>query len=234
MGRRTVLRVAAILIGAVGAGLVLLYVHNVNQRLSAREAPRQILVAKKIIPAGTTGAAASANGDLESRKIANAAIAQNALATISPVANLVALAPIYPGEQILSTKFGKEGDSGTLTVPAAGTIAISISLPGPARVNGFIVPGSSVAVYLTSTGSTRLILDQVKVIAVGSRTLVPSSGQTTAADQQSDVVTFGVTSAQAQKLIFAQSTGSLYLALLTANSTTPSEPPTTAANILSS
>ena len=88
--------------------------------------------------------------------------------------------------------------------------------------------------YLTSNGATRLILNQVKVIAVGSRTLVPSSGQATATGQQSDVVTFGVTSAQAQKLIFAQSTGSLYLALLTANSTTPSEPPTTAANILSS
>ena len=234
MGRRTVLLVAAILIAAVGAGLVLLYVHNVNQRVSAREAPRKVLLAKKIIPAGTTGAAAFAAGDIEATPLPEAAIAANALASISKVADLVALAPIYPGEQILSTKFGKEGDSGTLTIPTPGTIAISLSLPGPARVKGFIVPGSEVAVYLTSTGTTRLILSQVKVIAVGSRTLVPSSGQATATGQQSDVVTFGVTAAQAQKLIFAQSTGSLYLALLTPNSSTPSEPPTTAANILSS
>jgi len=234
MGRRTVLLVAAIVIAAVGAGLVLLYVHNVNQRASAREAPRQVLVAKKIIPAGTTGAAAFAAGDVEATPLPEAAIAPNALASISKVADLVALSPIFQGEQILSTKFGKEGDSGALTIPTAGTIAISLSLPGPARVNGFIVPGSEVAVYLTSTGTTRLILNQVKVIAVGSRTLVPSSGQATATGQQSDVVTFGVTAAQAQKLIFAQSTGSLYLALLTPNSSTPSEPPTTAANILSS
>ncbi len=59
------------------------------------------------------------------------------------------------------------------------------------------------AVFLTAGGSTKLILPRVSVIAVGSRTLVPSSGQATGTTQQSDVVTFGVTAAQAQTLIFA-------------------------------
>jgi pilus assembly protein CpaB len=231
MGRRTLLLVVAILVAALGAGLVLVYVHDVNQRVKAREAPEQILVAKKIIPAGTTGAAASASGDLEFMKIAREAVAPGALASIDQVANLVALAPIYPGEQILSTKFGKQGASNLLTIPTAGTMALSISLPGPARVNGFIAPGSQVAVFLTAGGSTKVILNRVTVIAVGTRTLVPSSGQATGADQQSDVVTFGVTAAQAQVLIYAQSTGSLYLSLLSANSTVPSLPPTNSTNI---
>src|SRR5450432_1360055 len=232
MGRRTVLLVAAILVAALGAGLVLIYVHDVNQRVKAREAPEQILIAKKIIPAGTTGAAASASGDLQSVNVAREAVAPDALASIDPVANLVALAPIYPGEQILSTKFGKQGGaSNLLTIPTAGTMALSIPLAGPARVNGFIAPGSQVAVFLTSNGSTKVILARVTVIAVGTRTLVPSSGQATGADQQSDVVTFGVTAAQAQVLIYAQSTGSLYLSLLTDNSTVPSLPPTNSTNI---
>jgi pilus assembly protein CpaB len=231
MGRRTVLLVAAVLIAAVGAGLVLIYVHDVNQKVKAREAPEQILVAKKIIPAGTTGAAASADGDLEFLKVAREAVAAGALATIDPVANLVTLAPIYPGEQILSVKFGKQGASSALTIPTAGTVALSISLSGPAGVNGFIAPGSQVAVFLTASGSTKLILPRVSVIAVGSRTLVPSSGQATGTNQQADVVTFGVTAAQAQTLIYAQSAGSLYLTLLTANSSVPSLPPTTASNV---
>jgi pilus assembly protein CpaB len=234
MGRRTVLLVAAILIAALGAGLVLIYVRNVNQRVKAREAPQQILVAKKIIPAGTTGATASADGDLQFMQVATEAVAQNALNSIDPVANLVALAPIYPGEQILATKFGKPGDSTALSIPVPGTLAVSISLPDPARVDGFIVPGSRVAVFLTAGGSTQMILDDVEVIAVGTRTLVPSSGQTTANAAQSDVVTFGVTSAEAQKLVFAQSAGSLYLSLLTANSSTPAIPPTTATNVAAS
>ncbi|HEY0871589.1 MAG TPA: Flp pilus assembly protein CpaB [Acidothermaceae bacterium] len=231
MGRRTVLLVAAILVAALGAGLVLIYVHDVDQREKAREAPEQILVAKKIIPAGTSGATASAEGDLEFMKVARAAVAPGALASIDPVSNLVALAPIYPGEQILSAKFGKQGAQSLLTIPTAGTMALSVSLSGPARVNGFLAPGSQVAVFLTAGGSTKLILSRVTVIAVGTRTLVPSSGQATGADQQSDVVTFGVTAAQAQILIYAQSTGSLYLSLLTADSTVPSLPPTNSTNI---
>jgi pilus assembly protein CpaB len=232
MGRRTVLLVAAVLVAAVGAALVLIYVHDVNQKVKAREAPEQILIAKKIIPAGTTGAAASAEGDLQFMKVAREAVAAGALAKIDPVANLVTLAPIYPGEQILSTKFGKvSGASSLLTIPTAGTMALSIALSGPAGVNGFLAPGSQVAVFLTTDGATKLILARVSVIAVGSRTLVPSSGQATGTNQQSDVVTFGVTAAQAQKLIFAQSAGSLYLTLLTANSTVPSLPPTTAGNV---
>jgi pilus assembly protein CpaB len=233
MGRRTVLLVAAVLVAAIGAGLVLIYVHDVNQKVKAREAPEQILVAKKVIPAGTTGAAASAEGDLEYLKVAREAVAPGALARIDPVENLVTLAPIYPGEQILSLKFGKQGASNLLTIPTAGTVALSISLSGPAGVNGFIAPGSQVAVFLTAGGSTKLILPRVSVIAVGSRTLVPSSGQATGTNQQSDVVTFGVTAAQAQTLIYAQSAGSLYLTLLTANSSVPSLPPTTASNVTS-
>jgi len=231
MGRRTVLLVAAVLVAALGAGLVLIYVHDVNQKVKAREAPQQILVAKKIIPAGTTGAAASAEGDFESKKVAREAVAPGALARIDPVANLVTLAPIYPGEQILSVKFGKQGASSLLTIPVAGTVAISISLPGPNAVNGFISPGSQVAVFLTAAGTTKLILPRISVIAVGSRTLVPSSGQATGSTQQSGVVTFGVTPAQAQTLIYAQSAGSLYLTLLTANSGIASLPPTTASNV---
>ena len=75
MGRRTVLLVAAVLVAAIGAGLVLIYVHDMNQKVKAREAPEQILVAKKVIPAGTTGAAASAEGDLEFMKVAREAVA---------------------------------------------------------------------------------------------------------------------------------------------------------------
>ncbi len=134
MGRRTVLLVAAVLVAALGAGLVLIYVHDVNQKVKAREAPEQILVAKKIIPAGTTGAAASAEGDLQVHaRSRSEAVAAGALATIDPVANLVALAPIYPGEQILSRNSASRAHRALLTIPTAGTMALSISLSGPGR-----------------------------------------------------------------------------------------------------
>jgi len=217
MARRTVLLIAAILVAALGTLLVTLYVHNVDKNNLAKQQPVKVLIAKKIIPAGTTGAAAAADGALAETTIPRDAVASSdVLSNITKVANLVTNAPIFPGEQILAAKFGKPGDSTALSIPDPGTIAVSISLGASARVNGFVVPGSHVTVFLTAKNTTTVLLPNAKVIAIGSRTLVPSSGQGAAA-ATSDIVTFGVSQADAEKLITAQTTGSLYLGLLTSD-----------------
>jgi pilus assembly protein CpaB len=225
MARRTVLLIAAILVAAIGTVLVGLYVHNVDKNSLAKQRPVEVLIAKKVIPAGTTGAAAAAQGALEKTTIPRDALASSdVLDDIKSVANLVTNSPIFPGEQILPEKFGKPGDSTALTIPDPGTIAVSVSIGAPARVNGFVVPGSHVTVFVTVKGSTAVLLPDAKVIAVGSRTLVPSSGQNASA-AQSDIVTFGLNQADAMKLIGAQTTGSLYLALLSTDSSTASPTP---------
>jgi pilus assembly protein CpaB len=232
MARRTVLLTAAILVAALGTALVFWYVHDVNARSVARQQPVKVLIAKKIIAEGTTGAAAAAEGALATTVVAADSVAAGALSDIAPVAGEIALAPIYPGEQILAAKFGKAGDSSALSIPDAQTMAISVSLGDTQRVDGYVVPGSAVAVYLTANNQTRLLIPRVEVIAIGTRTLVPSSGQSTTAS--SDVVTFAVSAAQAQQLIYAQSTGALYLALLTKDSETPTLPGTTSSNLFDS
>jgi pilus assembly protein CpaB len=232
MARRTVLLTTAILIAALGTALVFWYVHDVNARSVARQQPVKVLIAKKVIAEGTTGAAAAAEGALGTTIVAADSVAAGALSDIAPVAGEVALAPIYPGEQILAVKFGKAGDSSALSIPDAQTMAISVSLGDTQRVNGYVVPGSAVAVYLTANNQTRLLIPRVEVIAIGTRTLVPSSGQNTTTS--SDVVTFAVSAAQAQQLIYAQSAGSLYLALLTKDSETPTLPGTTSSNLFGS
>lgn len=231
MGRRTVLLVAAVVVAAFGTLLVTLYVHGVDNRALARQHPRSILIAKKVIPAGTTGAQAAQDGAFELTAIASDAIANGALSDIAPVSNEIALAPIYPGEQVLQQKFGKAGDSTALSIPDAGTMAVSVSFGDPARVDGYVVPGSEVAVFVTADKATRLLLPRLKVIAVGNRTLVPSSGQS-GQQAQSGVVTFAVDETEAQKLIYAEGTGQLYLALLTKDSTTDQKLPATNASNL--
>jgi pilus assembly protein CpaB len=224
MARRTVLLVAAILVAALGTVLVSLYVHNVDQNSLAKQKPVEVLIAKKIIPAGTTGAAAAAQGALEKTRLPSDAVSSSALSDMSSVLNLVTNSPIFPGEQILKAKFGKPGDSTALTLPDPGTIAVSVSIGAPARVNGFVVPGSHVTVFITVKGATTVLLPDAKVIAVGNRTLVPSSGQN-ASGAQSDIVTFGLSQTDAMKLIAAQTTGSLYLALLGTDSSSASPTP---------
>jgi pilus assembly protein CpaB len=235
MARRTVLLVAAILVAALGADLVGVYVLTVTHTDGARQQPVEVLVAKKVSPAGTTGAAAAADGALEKKTIPRDAVASSdVLGDIQSVADLVTNSPIFPGEQILKAKFGKPGDTTRLTLSDDGTLAVSISLSDPNRVDGYVIPGSDVAVFLTTKSGTKLLLPRATVIAVGSRTLVPSSGQN-ASQSDASVVTFGVSQADAQKLIYAQSVGTLYLGLLSKDSTVDSKlPATSTANLYGS
>ena len=87
---------------------------------------------------------------------------------------------IYPGEQVVESKFDEEITAGTSALPIKETeSAVSVNLTDPARVAGFVNPGSEVAIYYSAIGGsgpfTRLLLDRVTVIGVGSTTPAPAS-----------------------------------------------------------
>lgn len=117
--------------------------------------------------------------------------------------------------------------------------AVSVTLDDAKAVGGFLQPGDSVNVLFqgeigtsyVSTGevkvkTTSFLLPGVKVLAVGSTTSSPvvtstasssTDGSTTPTTQPAlisrNIITFEVTSRQAQQIIHAQNNGSLYLTL---------------------
>ncbi len=149
MGRRTILLLAALVLAALGASAVFVYVRGVDERALAGQEPTQVLVATEQVPAGMTGAAAERAGAFELQTVAAASVAQTALSDTSEIRDLVALSPIFPGEQVLSAKFGRGGTTAALPLPK-GKLAVSVQLSDPARVAGFVGPGTQVAVFLTS------------------------------------------------------------------------------------
>jgi len=225
MGRRTLLLVAALVVAALGTSLVFLYVNGVSDRALADQQPVQVLVATAPIAAGTTAREAQGAGALEMRTIAGSAVAAGALSDIRPIADQVALAPIFPGEQILQDKFGDAGSASELIIPE-GKLAVSVQLADPARVAGFVGPGSEVAVFLTIEGRraageevTRLLLPRVEVIAAGASTLVPptttTEDQTQAEELPKALLTLAVTQEEAQKVVYGSQHGQMYFGLLT-------------------
>ncbi len=231
MGRRTVLLLSAVLIAALSTFAVFAYVRDVDDRAQRDLDPVQVLVAKDLIKAGTTAAAAEAAGALKLETLPRKAVPAGALSVVSPISTMVASGDIYPGEQILAAKFAVPGSLQALPIPA-GKIATSVQLGDPQRVAGFVKPGSEVAVFITvnpqSTAKggtptddvTRLLLPRLTVLAVGPTTLVKPADE----DQQNleelptAILTLAVDQLQAQKLIYATTKGSLYFALLTKDS----------------
>lgn len=232
MGRRTLLLIAALVIAALGTTGVFLYVNGVDERAQADYDVVQVLVATTPIAIGTTAQAAQDAGALELRPFLKKSVdGLPALSDITPIATKVALSNISVGEPILEGQFGEPGQTSALPIPE-GKLAVSVQLGDPARVAGFVSPGSEVAVFLTVaevTGSnagqevTRVLLPRVQVIAAGATTVVPTTtsgegGQTQTEELPKAILTLAVDQTEAQKIVYGSQHGQMYFGLLTADS----------------
>jgi pilus assembly protein CpaB len=245
MGRRTLLVLAALVVAALGTVLVFLYVQGLENEYAAGQEPVEVLVANTSIDAGTSGAAAQEAGAFTVDEIPRDLAVPGALSSTTPIANLVAIGPIFPGEQIIQSKFGEKASSGLTFEDDSGQFATSVQLSDPARVAGFVKPGSEVVIFVTLTvadsggeddggsapeASTQVLLPRVPVVAVGNSTVVSQtvtdpSGQQRTEEIPTAILTLGVTQPQALRIIHAQSVGDLYFGLLDENSATePSAP----------
>ena len=112
MGRRTILLIVAALIAALGSAMVFLYVKSADDRATAEQAPVQVLKAVAQITPGETLDQAQAAGKLELGSVPRAQVLPGAVNSIEGIGSQVALSSVFPNEQIISGKFGSQGDQG--------------------------------------------------------------------------------------------------------------------------
>lgn len=233
MGRRTVLLIVAALIAALGTGMVFLYVRGADNRAEANQSPVQVLKAVVQVNPGETMAAAQAAGKIQIGTVPRAQVLAGAVNSTSGLENKVALGPIYPNEQIITAKFGDSGEQSALTIPD-GDIAISVTVSDTGRVAGFVTPGASVAIFIASPdpkdkGATRLLMPAVKVIAIGTTTVVsttttdPAGAQTTEALPKT-LFTLAASQADAERIMYASTHGTLTFALASDKATLKAGP----------
>lgn len=249
MGRRTVLLIVAALIAALGSGLVILYVRGVDARADAKYDAVQVLTAVKMIEPGETIDSAKAEGKIEETSVARGQVLSGVLTDTVDMGDEVALTKVYPGEQIVSGKFGSPGEQEVLTIPDK-LMAISVNLTDPSRVAGFVTPGAEVAIFVSvepqeylPDGSTQglpeftqLLLPRVQVIGVGDTTVISQTttgegGELTTEEVPKTLLTLAVSQEEAEKVIFAARNGEVAFALLTDESDVDASKPVTSAEI---
>ncbi|GAB3196822.1 hypothetical protein GCM10027062_06950 [Nocardioides hungaricus] len=247
MERRRLLILGAALVAVLGVALVLVYARGADERAEARFGGVPVLVASERLAPGETVAAAQAAGKIASSTVARGDLLAGAVRSLDEIGGQVALVPIYPGEQLIAPKFGAVGDAqATLPIPP-GKMAVSVNLTDAARVSGFLQPGSEVAVFLngtalnsTAAGSeqpfTRLLLPRVTVLGVGSTAPVASAAkeggdEATPERLAPTLLTIAVGQRDAQKVLYAASTGELAFALLNGDSDVAPGPGVTSENL---
>jgi pilus assembly protein CpaB len=235
---RVILLIAAFVVAGLGALLVFLYAQQADERAAAQFEPVDVLVATREVPAGTAVAAALEAGsfDLVSRPAVT--LPDGAVSDPAGTEGQVVLSTLYRNEVLSSSKIGDPGAVERLPIPD-GHIAASFTLGDPNRVADFVAPGSKVAVFLTTTvaetntidpgtgepttasvgQTTRLLLSEVDIIAVGGTTTqsVTTTGpdglqQTT--ETNLSLLTLALTQRETEQMVLAQSLGELYLGLL--------------------
>jgi len=225
-------------VAAIGAALVFLYTKGADTRAAEKFDSVEVLEATAIIAPGETIEDAQAAGKLALAPTAKDSLLDGYQTTTDSLAGTVSLGTIYPGEQIIAAKFGASASTqSTLQIPDTN-MAVTVNLTDPARVAGFVNPGSQVAIFLTGTdpstgtGYSRLLMERVSVIGVGSTTPVTTTttdetGVATTEQLPRTLLTLSVDQLQAEKLLFAQGNGELSFGLLTDKSTVAPAPPMT-------
>jgi pilus assembly protein CpaB len=211
MDRRKVLLLVAAVIAALGTLVVFLYVRGADNRADQRYQAVTVLKAVKQIDPGETAQAAQQAGKFTTASVSRQDVLADAINGLDPINGKVATTTIYPGEQIVTNKFGAAGTAGSsaLTIPKT-KLGVSVNLGDPDRVAGFVNPGDDVAIFCTTTGDNpqvRLLLPSIEVIAAGTTTVTPKT--TTAADgtQSTEelpraLLTLGASQREAEKIIY--------------------------------
>lgn len=194
--RRTLTIALAAVLAFAGAVAVLVYVHQANNRAVAGLKAAQVIVAKTLIPAGTSLHAAQAQGLISSEKVPIASIPPSAVLSVTAQnERLVVSAAVQPGQLLLQPMLETAAQvTGGVAIPP-GMVAVSIEVCLPAAVAGYVSPGSDVAVFDTypvrqgkggssaqvqescnvshtaqtsGTVATEIVLPRVEVISVGA------------------------------------------------------------------
>ena len=240
MDRRRILLVVAVLVAALGSALVFLYTKGADTRAEEKFDTVEVLEATAVIAPGETFEDAQAAGKLALQAVAKDALLDGYQTTSDSLSGTVSLGTIYPGEQIISAKWGQSAAvASALQIPDEN-MAASVNLTDPARVAGFVNPGSQVAVFWTGVDqrhrprrSPRFCSTRVTVLGVGSTTPVSTtttdeSGASTTEQLPRTLLTLSLTQAQTQKVLLGASTGELAFGLLTDQSASADAPETTA------
>jgi len=225
--KRFVAALLALVLAAGGTGSMWWYAQGADARAMDGLEAVDIFVAKGDIPAGTMLGSAVAAQMLEIQQVPKRLAPSGASVEVDATNSAnVALNDIHTGELVLLTRFAPAQEvSAGLSIPN-GYVAVTVTMGDPQRVASFVHVGSQVAVFLTypvkeddsgnaptaagGSKATRLLMSKVLVLGVGSAT-----GQTAQELQvPSALLTFALPQVDAERLIQAQSVGSLYLALI--------------------
>lgn len=229
MKTRLIAGIIAVLLAAAGTVVLVSYVRNADARAVADLDPVLVLVATTPIAQGTP--ADNLSDLVETTELPATAALAGGVTSLSQLQGQIALTPMYPGEQLISSKFGApptEGPDAVKVDPALQKVSVLLELHQ--AVGGNIAPGDTVGVFLSTdkpdanNPRTHLTVNKVLVTDVQwpapkdqdkADGVTPASSSDIAQDTGDltgkVIVTLATTAPDAEQIVFAANYGSVWL-----------------------
>jgi pilus assembly protein CpaB len=209
----------AFVLAATATMVVYLYLLGVQREGNNNEMV-SVVVSEQDIPAGTDFDDLIGQGAFDTRSVPRSALVSGAVFNLSDLRNQESSAAIAAGEQITTARLrgNTQLPGGSLGIPD-GYQAVTLPLEAPRLAGGSIERTDHVTIYGTFThiasasgnspASTVTLVPDVEVLKVSG-----SAEQTGAKDYW---ITLALKAKDAQKVVFAQEQGSVWLSLLPPN-----------------
>ena len=218
-------RQGTVLLGVIAAVIaaIALLVYLNHYKSTVTKPNVDVLVAKRLILSGTTGAVIrTAGGYYTVTSVPNKQVKTGAILDPATLANKVAVDSISPGQQLTAADFGPASVS-VATQLNKNQRAVVVALDSPEQVGGQIAAGDHVDVWvLTNAQAGGGAVQPIAKLLFQNMYILGVTGSN---------VTLEATPTQSGQLIYASQNDSLYLALRPTIGTTPKPPVITAGSV---
>jgi Flp pilus assembly protein CpaB len=231
-------RKGAILLGAaaalLAAILLIVYINRYRSSLNSNIQPTPVLVAKRLIVAGSPVAIFGPQGLYQLTQVPKKNVKDGAVADPATIKGLIAAADIYPGQQLTLADFTATPTAAISTRITGDQRAVAVSLDSTHGLVGQVAAGDHVDVYIginanvggVQTPVISLLYPNVMVLSVsgGAGTGVTSSGGTK--------YILRLRTDQVAKLAYAADHGQLWFVARPSSGAKPTKPQTITAQSL--
>lgn len=241
MRTKAIIIVIALILAGVATVLAVNYINSARSEVAASSEPIEVLVAQEDIPRGAAAEELIAGGMIALEQVPQRYVAADAISSERAIEGQVLNTPLSKGEQVTVARFSLPSAAGLAYSVPGDQVAIAIPVDEVRGISGMVRPGDRVAVFVTIESPdetlegakvTRLLIPEAKVVAMGTAlsaepvqqtaqgdggTLVTENREEAAAPS---VMTLAVPPADAEKLIFSEEVGSVWITLLPATAET--------------
>ena len=200
--RSLVMGVAAAVLAAIVLGV---YLHNYRNSVSGGAVTAPVLVAKNLIPKGTSGDTIASSSQYQVAKLPRNDLKNGAITDPGILTGRVALADIYPRQQLTADEFSATGVDTLGNHLTGDQRAITVSLDAVHGLAGQIANGDHVDVYV---GLNRTGTDEVIKLLIADMTVLRAP-----ISAGGGVFTLKASTKQAAVLAWAMDNGKLWFVL---------------------